>query len=67
MDMTSLNVSLPKSMKTYVEAQVHAGSYSTPSEYVRTLIRQDQSRKERQRLKLLLLERAMAGKKKTRT
>jgi antitoxin ParD1/3/4 len=49
MAMTSLNISLPKQLKAYVEAQVAVGEYGTPSEYMRDLIRRD---KEQQQLKL---------------
>jgi antitoxin ParD1/3/4 len=41
MSMTSLNISLPKPLKQYVERQVASGDWGTPSEYVRELIRQD--------------------------
>ena len=61
MDMTSLNISLPKPMKQYVEAQVNAGSFSTPSEYLRTLIRDDQAKKERDRVEAMLLESVKSG------
>ncbi len=45
MPMTSLNVSLPEALKAYVEGQVASGDWSTPSEYVRELIRQDKDRR----------------------
>jgi putative addiction module CopG family antidote len=45
MAMTSLNVSLPKVLKNYVEGQVASGDRGTPSEYVRELIRQDNERR----------------------
>jgi antitoxin ParD1/3/4 len=41
MAMASLNISLPKQLKAYVEAQVAEGEYGTPSEYMRDLIRRD--------------------------
>ena len=50
-----MNISLPEELKEYVEKQTHAG-YSTPSEYVRELIREDQKRRAKQRLDALLLE-----------
>ena len=56
MDMTSLNISLPKSLKEHVERQVETGGYSTPSEYVRALLREDRKRKAEQDLEALLLE-----------
>jgi antitoxin ParD1/3/4 len=40
--MTSLNISLPQNMKDFVEGQVEACGFSTPSEYIRSLIRDDQ-------------------------
>jgi antitoxin ParD1/3/4 len=45
MGMTSLNISLPEALKQYVEGQVASGDWSTPSEYVRELIRQDKERR----------------------
>jgi len=45
MAMTSLNISLPEALKIYVESQVASGDWSTPSEYVRELIRQDKERR----------------------
>ena len=61
MEMTSLNVSLPKSLKDHVERQVQDGGYSTPSEYVRALLREDQKRKAEQKLEALLLEGLNSG------
>jgi len=55
MAMTSMNVSLPEELKEYVEAQTKSG-YSTPSEYVRELIRQDQKRRAKEKLDALLPE-----------
>jgi antitoxin ParD1/3/4 len=60
MGMTSMNISLPEELKGYVEEQTHAG-YSTPSEYVRELIREDQKRRARERLDALLLEGLNSG------
>jgi len=48
-----MNISLPDSMKQFVDAQVEAGSYGTSSEYVRMLIRREQ---EREKLRELVLE-----------
>ena len=55
MSMTSMNVSLPEELKAYAEEQTKNG-YSTPSEYVRELIREDQKRRAREKLNALLLE-----------
>ncbi len=42
--MTTMNISLPDSMKTFVDEQVQVRGYGTSSEYVRELIRRDQDR-----------------------
>jgi antitoxin ParD1/3/4 len=48
-----MNISLPDSLKAFVDEQVKRRGYGTSSEYVRELIRKNQ---ERQRLCGLLLE-----------
>jgi antitoxin ParD1/3/4 len=45
MAMASLNVSLPDPLKAYVEDRVASGDYGTPSEFVRSLIRQDKEQR----------------------
>jgi antitoxin ParD1/3/4 len=40
--MATMNVSLPDTMKEWVEARVESGQYSNASDYVRDLIRRDQ-------------------------
>jgi antitoxin ParD1/3/4 len=59
--MTSLNISLPQTMKDYVENCVQSGAFSTPSEYIRALIRDDQKRRAEERLEALLLEGLNSG------
>jgi antitoxin ParD1/3/4 len=39
MDMTSMNVSLPESLRQYVEEKVREGGYGSASEFIRELIR----------------------------
>lgn len=51
-----MNVSLPDTMRDYIEQQVKAGGYGSISEYIRDLIRQDQKRKTKEHLETLLLE-----------
>lgn len=51
--MATMNISLPDSLKGFVDEQVAGRGYSTSSEYVRELIRTDQ---DRQHLRKLLLE-----------
>jgi antitoxin ParD1/3/4 len=54
--MTTLNISLPKTMKGFVESQLKEGGYSTASEYVRDLIRDAQRRAGREKLEKMLLD-----------
>ncbi|MEO8099032.1 MAG: type II toxin-antitoxin system ParD family antitoxin [Acidobacteriota bacterium] len=61
MAMASLNISLPQSLKEYVEGQVSSCGYSTPSEYVRELLRQDQKKRAEEKLEALLLEGLNSG------
>ena len=39
---TTMNVSLPETMRAWVETRVKTGSYANASDYVRDLIRHDQ-------------------------
>lgn len=50
--MSTMNISLPASLKSFVDEQVTRRGYGTSSEYVRELIRRDQ---DRQHLRGLLL------------
>ena len=50
--MSTMNISLPERLKSFVDQQVSARGYSSSSEYVRELIRKDQ---DRQHLRGLLL------------
>jgi antitoxin ParD1/3/4 len=51
--MSTMNISLPESLKSFVDEQVFQRGYGTSSEYVRELIRKDQ---DRQQLRGLLIE-----------
>ena len=53
--MTSMNVSLPEKMKEYVDLRLVRDGYSSVSEYVRMLIRQDREHKEREQLRSALI------------
>jgi antitoxin ParD1/3/4 len=56
--MGTMNISLPDSMREFVDKQVSARGFGTSSEYVRELIRKDQ---DRQHLRALLLEGAASA------
>ena len=42
--MSTMNISLPDGMKSFVDEQVAERGYGTSSEYIRDLIRRDQER-----------------------
>jgi antitoxin ParD1/3/4 len=51
--MSTMNISLPEALKSFVDDQVDQRDFGTASEYLRELIRRDQ---DRVRLRGLLLE-----------
>ncbi len=51
--MSTMNVSLPDELKSFVDERVGLGGFGSTSEYVRDLIRRDQ---DRERLRGLLLD-----------
>ncbi len=58
---TTLHISLPKALKTYVKKRVDERQYSNPSDYIRTLIREDQVRREESLLERMLMEGVRSG------
>jgi len=60
--MRSLNISLPESMRSFIEDQTRRGGYGTASEYLRALIRDAQKRQAEDRLERMLLEGLDSGK-----
>ena len=54
--MQTMNISLPDPLKDFVDTQTTSGRYSSVSEYVRELIREDEKHKAEARLEAMLLE-----------
>ena len=54
--MTTLTISLPDSLKAFIDSQVASKGYGNVSEYVRGLLRGAQAKEENARLEALLLE-----------
>lgn len=54
--MQTMNISLPDQLKDFVDNQIGTGRYSSVSEYVRELIREDEKRKAQERLEAMLME-----------
>lgn len=59
--MTTVTISLPESLKAFIDDQVVVKGYGNVSEYFRTLLRDAQAREEEARLEALLLEGLVAG------
>ncbi len=61
MTNTTMNVSLPETLKEYVRDRVAEGIYSNPSDYIRALIRTDMKRHSQEHLESMLLEGINSG------
>ena len=59
--MTTMNISLPYLMRAFIEQKVAQSGYSTASEYIRQLVREDQKRAAQERLEALLMEGINSG------
>ena len=59
--MSTMNISLPDTLKAFVDEQISERGYGTSSEYVRELIRKDQ---DSQQLRKLLLDGAGSAQSK---
>jgi antitoxin ParD1/3/4 len=62
MRMTTVTISLPESLKAFVDRQMATKGYGNVSEYFRSLLRDAQQAEEDDRLETLLLE-GLAGSK----
>jgi antitoxin ParD1/3/4 len=61
MSTATMNISLPDSMKKYVKGRVYEERYGTQSDYVRSLIREDQKRHDENKLEQMLLDGLRSG------
>ncbi|MGA2608530.1 MAG: type II toxin-antitoxin system ParD family antitoxin [Terriglobia bacterium] len=59
--MTTVTISLPESLKAFLERQLASKGYGNVSEYFRTLLREAQAKEEEARLEALLLEGLTSG------
>jgi antitoxin ParD1/3/4 len=57
--MANISASVPDQLKAWIESQIEAGFYTSTSDYLRDLIRNDQAHK--QQLDQLLLEGLHSG------
>jgi antitoxin ParD1/3/4 len=58
---TTMNISLPETLREFVEEAVRAGGYSSVSEYMRELVRQAKVEKDLEQRLLAALESADLG------
>lgn len=54
--MPTITISLPESLKAFIEEEVSREGFGTVSEYLRSLVRDEQKRKAQIRLESLLME-----------
>jgi antitoxin ParD1/3/4 len=54
--MTTVTISLPDSLKEFIDSQLATKGYGNVSEYFRSLLRDAQAKEEEARLEALLLE-----------
>ncbi len=59
--MENIIISLPDSLRVYVEEQLRLGSYKNASEYFILLVQQDQQRQAKQHLETKLIEGIESG------
>lgn len=58
---STMNISLPADLKTWLDEQVQSGGYGTASEYVRDVLRRTRERQARRHVDSLLLEAINSG------
>jgi len=54
--VTSITISLPESLKGFIDSQLATRGYGNVSEYIRGLLRDAQAKEQEARLETLLLE-----------
>lgn len=60
-DLTSMNISLPNTLRTYVQHRVDTGGFGNVSEYIRDLIRRDRDARVQDALEAAIREGLESG------
>ncbi len=60
--MASLNISMPDELRDFVTRRTKQTNHATPTEYIRSLVREDKKRAEQEKLEKLLLDGLDSGK-----
>lgn len=55
-NVTTLNISIPKPMRAFINKRVAEADYGTPSDYLRSLVRADRKRRAEEKFRTLMLE-----------
>ena len=58
--MATLNISLPDEMRSWIDQQVASGKFANASDFIRDLIRRNQT--EREAIQLALIEGELSGR-----
>ena len=59
--MTTVTISLPETLKTFIDHQLATKGYGNVSEYFRTLLREAREREEELQLEALLMDGLVSG------
>ena len=59
--MAQMNISIPDQLKSWAEARVAEGRYSSTSDYVRDLVRRDQEHAEKHRALVAAIDEGLAS------
>lgn len=62
--MATLNISLPDSMRAWIDVQIDSGQYANASDYIRDLVRHDQRQREETRIALIEGEQSGISRRK---
>ena len=59
--VASLNISMPDELREFIERRTKENHMATPTEYIRSLIREDKKRAEQETLERLILDGIQSG------
>lgn len=59
--MPQLNISVPPALKDWIDQRLSEGRYSSPSDYVRDLLRRDQERADEMKWVQAMIDEGMAS------
>lgn len=54
--MTTMNISIPETLKSFVDSRVTSGGFGSHSEYIRALVRKDEQEAAKDALRTLIAD-----------